>query len=170
MFYKNLPRATTCFSFFSARMGKKGRRGCHAVERNAFSPAFFGAGGRLPMGGLGVPPFAKKRETAYTVKAWAQVVQVLASADSDGDPLYTPVLHLLAEGEGYTKRGSPTREEGRFQTGAWVEVRYPPGRPSRFMQAGEVGTSAASAVLCLGAFLCFVGALVQLVQNWNLFF
>ena len=71
---------------------------------------------------------------------------------------------------GYTKRGSPTREEGRFQTGAWVEVRYPPGRPSRFMQAGEVETSAASAVLCLGAFLCFVGALVQLVQNWNLFF
>lgn len=114
--------------------------------------------------------FAKKRETAYTVKAWAQVVQVLASADSDGDPLYTPVLHLLAEGEGFTKRGSPTREEGRFQTGAWVEVRYPPGRPSRFMQAGEVETSAASAVLCLGAFLCFVGALVQLVQNWNLFF
>ena len=114
--------------------------------------------------------FAKKRETTYTVKAWAQVVQVLASADSDGDPLYTPVLHLLAEGESYTKRGSPTREEGRFQTGAWVEVRYPPGRPSRFMQAGEVGTSAASAVLCLGAFLCFVGALVQLVQNWNLFF
>lgn len=51
--------------------------------------------------------FAKKRETAYTVKAWAQVVQVLASADSDGDPLYTPVLHLLAEGEGYTKRGLP---------------------------------------------------------------
>lgn len=83
--------------------------------------------------------FAKKRETTYTVKAWVQVVQVLASADSDGDPLYTPVLHLLAEGEGYTKRGSPTREEGRFQTGAWVEVRYPPGRPSRFMQAGEVG-------------------------------
>ena len=80
--------------------------------------------------------FAKKRETAYTVKAWAQVVQVLTSADS----------------------------------GAWVEVRYPPGRPSRFMQAGEVGTSAASAVLCLGAFLCFVGALVQLVQNWNLYF
>lgn len=98
------------------------------------------------------------------------MVQVLASADSDGDPLYTPVLHLLAEGEGYTKRGSPTREEGRFQTGAWVEVRYPPGRPSRFMQAGEVGTSAASAVRCLGAFLCFVGALVQLVQNWNLYF
>ena len=30
--------------------------------------------------------FAKKRETTYTVKAWAQVVQVLASADSDGDP------------------------------------------------------------------------------------
>lgn len=114
--------------------------------------------------------FAKKRETAYTVKAWAQVVQVLASADSDGDPLYTPVLHLLAEGESYTKRGSPTREEGRFQTGAWVEVRYPPGRPSRFMQAGEVGISAASAVLCLGAFLCFVGVLVQLVQNWNLYF
>lgn len=114
--------------------------------------------------------FAKKRETAYTVKAWAQVVQVLCSADSDGDPLYTPVLHLPAEGEGYTKRGSPTREEGRFQTGAWVEVRYPPGRPSRFMQAGEVGTSAASAVLCLGAFLCFVGALVQLVQNGDLFF
>ena len=142
MFYKNLPRATTCFSFFPLGWGKKGRRGCHAVERNA----------------------------SYTVKAWAQVVQVLASADSDGDPLYTPVLHLLAEGEGYTKRGSPTREEGRFQTGAWVEVRYPPGRPSRFMQAGEVGTSAASAVLCLGAFLCFVGALVQLVQNWNLFF
>ena len=83
--------------------------------------------------------FAKKRETAYTVKAWAQVVQVLAFADSDGDPLYTPVLHLLAEGESYTKRGSPTREEGRFQTGAWVEARYPPGRPSRFMQAGEVG-------------------------------
>lgn len=103
--------------------------------------------------------FAKKRETTYTVKGWAQVVQVLASADSDGDPLYTPVLHLLAEGEGYTKRGSPTREEGRFQTGAWVEVRYPPGRPSRFMQAGEVGTSAASAgavpgglsLLCGGA-------------------
>lgn len=52
--------------------------------------------------------FAKKWETTYTVKAWAQVVQVLASA--------------------------------------------------------------ASAVLCLGAFLCFVGALVQLVQNWNLYF
>ena len=33
-----------------------------------------------------------------------------------------------------------------------------------------VGISAASAVLCLGAFLCFVGALVQLVQNWNLYF
>lgn len=60
MFYKNLPRATTCFSFFSARMRKKGRRGCHAVEQNAFSPAFFGAGGRLPMGGLGVPPFCQK--------------------------------------------------------------------------------------------------------------
>lgn len=84
-------------------------------------------------------PFCQKRETTYTVKGWAQVVQVLASADSDGDPLYTPVLHLLAEGEGYTKRGSPTREEGRFQTGAWVEVRYPPGRPSRFMQAGGGG-------------------------------
>ena len=101
--------------------------------------------------------FAKKRETTYTVKAWAQVVQVLASADSDGDPLYTPVLHLLAEGEGCTKRGSPTREEGRFQTGAWVEVRYPPGRPSRFMQAGEVGTSAASAVLCPGGLSLLCG-------------
>lgn len=140
------------------------------MEQNAFSPAFFGAGGRLPMGGLGVPPLRQKAGDGLHRKGWAQVVQVLASADSDGDPLYTPVLHLLAEGEGYTKRGSPTREEGRFQTGAWVEVRYPPGRPSRFMQAGEVGTSAASAVLCLGAFLCFVGALVQLVQNWNLYF
>lgn len=140
------------------------------MERNAFSPAFFGAGGRLPMGGLGVPPVCQKAGDNLPRKGLAQVVQVLCSADSDGDPLYTPVLHLLAEGEGYTKRGSPTREEGRFQTGAWVEVRYPPGRPSRFMQAGEVGTSAASAVLCLGAFLCFVGALVQLVQNWNLYF
>ena len=76
--------------------------------------------------------------------------------------------------ESYVHREAPacflTREEGRFQTGAWVEVRYPPGRPSHFMQEGEVGTSAASAVLCLGAFLCFVGALVQLVQNWNLYF
>lgn len=170
MFYKNLPRATTCFSFFSARMGEKGRRGCHAVERNAFSPAFLALGAACLWAAWVFRRFAKKRETAYTVKAWAQVVQVLCSADSDGDPLYTPVLHLLAEGESYTKRGSPTREEGRFQTGAWVEVRYPPGRPSRFMQAGEVGTSAASAVLCLGAFLCFVGALVQLVQNWNLYF
>ena len=30
------------------------------MEQNAFSPAFFGAGGRLPMGGLGVPPFCQK--------------------------------------------------------------------------------------------------------------
>ena len=95
---------------------------------------------------------------------------MVALSDSEGVPLSPPVLHVLAEGEGYTKRGSPTREEGRFQTGGWVEERYPPGRPSRFMQAGEVGTSVASAVLCLGAFLCFVGALVQLVQNWNLYF
>lgn len=122
------------------------------------------------MGGLGVPPLRQKAGDNLHRKGLGPGGAGLCSADSDGDPLYTPVLHLLAEGEGYTKRGSPTREEGRFQTGAWVEVRYPPGRPSRFMQAGEVGTSAASAVLCLGAFLCFVGALVQLVQNWNLYF
>ena len=134
-------------------------------------PCFFWRWGPPAYGRPGCSAASPKSgRQPHTVKAWAQVVQVLASADSDGDPLYTPVLHLLAEGEGYTKRGSPTREESRFQTGAWVEVRYPPGRPSRFMQAGEVGTSAASAVLCLGAFLCFVGALVQLVQNWNLYF
>ena len=75
--------------------------------------------------------FAKKRETTYTVKAWAQVVQVLASADSDGDPLYTPVLHLLAEGEGYTKRGSPTRRKaGSKRALGWRCAILPAGPPA----------------------------------------
>lgn len=122
------------------------------------------------MGGLGVPPLRQKAGDGLHRKGLGPGGAGAGLCRFQRGPLYTPVLHLLAEGEGYTKRGSPTRKEGRFQTGAWVEVRYPPGRPSRFMQAGEVGTSAASAVLCLGAFLCFVGALVQLVQNWNLYF
>lgn len=51
--------------------------------------------------------FAKKRETAYTVKAWAQVVQVLASADSDGDPLYTPGPPSAGGGGGLHQAGLP---------------------------------------------------------------
>ena len=170
MFYKNLPRATTCFSFFSARMGKKGRRGCHAVEQNAFSPAIFGAGGRLPMGGLGVPPFCQKAgDNLHRKGLGPGGAGAVLCRFRRGPPVH-PGPPSAGRGGELHQAGLPTREEGRFQTGAWVEVRYPPGRPSRFMQAGEVGTSAASAVLCLGAFLCFVGALVQLVQNWNLFF
>ena len=75
--------------------------------------------------------FAKKRETTYTVKAWAQVVQVLCSADSDGDPLYTPVLHLLAEGESYTKRGSPPgRKAGSRRVPGWRCAILPAGPPA----------------------------------------
>lgn len=113
---------------------------------------------------------ARGRDATYTIAAQAQVIQVLAATDSDGDSLYTPVLRLWVDGTAYTKRGSSTREKDFFQTGAWVPVRYPPGKPSRFVPAGEVGTSAASGALCLGAFFCFLGALVRLVQDWNLYF
>ena len=151
-------------------MGKKGRRGCNtrsSVSEMLFPLLFLALGAACLWAAWVFRRFAKKRETAYTVKAWAQVVQVLASADSDGDPPVHPrSLHLLAEGEGYTQAGLPPpgRKAGSKRALGW-RCAIRPGRPSRFMQAGEVGTSAASAVRCLGAFLCFVGALVQLVQN-----
>ena len=75
--------------------------------------------------------FAKKRETAYTVKAWAQVVQVLASADSDGDPLYTRSSTCWQRGRA-TPSGAPPpgRKAGSKRALGWRCAILPAGPPA----------------------------------------
>ena len=51
--------------------------------------------------------FAKKRETAYTVKAWAQVVQVLASASRWRTGVY---------------RGSPSESAEHSTCTTWAQA------------------------------------------------
>ena len=107
MFYKNLPRATTCFSFFSARMRKREGGAAMPWSEMLFPLLFLALGAACLWAAWVFRRFAKKRETTYTVKAWAQVVQVLCLCRFRRGPPVHPGPPPAGRGGGLHQAGLP---------------------------------------------------------------